>query len=337
MNGILKNKFFTLKLLALLVLSISTSLFSSGCFEANISYIREFGTEGKGSGEFNMPTDIAVNSKGEIYICDTKNNRICVYNSNCEYVKSIGNAGVMSLKEPYGICTDAMDNIYVADTGNSRIIKFDPSGRFLMELYSTVKLGQPKDPNNSLKMPYDVAATHDGRIFVVDLSNRLLVYEPTGVCSQKLGGKGSGMSNFDVPTRVVVTNHDPSERQYYIYVADSFNSRVMKFNNEFKTIYEIKDKGMMQYIRDPRGLAILPNKSIILTDCGNMPIAAFTSQGVLEASGGSLGTGRGKLLSPCGVAVDVQRKKIYVSDQLQNKIMVYALHKETIREASGDN
>lgn len=325
-----------MKISTLLFLSIFTSLFSTGCFEPKMSYIREFGAEGKGSGEFNMPTDIAVNSKGEIYICDTKNNRICVYNSNCEYVKSIGNAGVMSLKEPYGICADNTDNIYVADTGNSRIIKFDPSGRFLMELYSTVKLGQPKDPNNSLKMPYDVAVTHDGRIFVVDLSNRLLVYEPTGVCSQKLGGKGTGPSNFDVPSRVVVTAHDPSERQYYIYVADSFNSRVMKFNNEFKTIYEIKDKGMFQYIRDPRGLAMLPNKSIILTDCGNMPIAAFSSQGVLEGSGGSFGVGRGKILSPGGVAADVQRKKIYVSDALQHKIVVYSFHKETIREVSGD-
>jgi len=335
-ENIFKNKIFKSKILALLIFSILTTLFSTGCFEPKMSYIREFGSDGKGSGEFNMPTDIAVNSKGDIFICDTKNNRVCVYNSNCEYVKSIGNAGVMNLKEPYGVCSDTTDNIYVADTGNSRIIKFDPSGRFLMELYSTVKLGQPKDPNNSLKMPYDIAVTHDGRIFVVDLSNRLLVYEPTGVCSQKLGGKGSGMSNFDVPSRVVVTAHDPSERQYYIYVADSYNSRVTKFNNEFKTIYEIKDKGMFQYIRDPRGLAMLPNKSIILTDCGSMPIAAFSSQGVLEGSGGSFGTGRGKILSPGGVAVDVQRKKIYVSDALQNKIMVYSLHKETLKETTGE-
>lgn len=316
------------ELLLLFVLLVSLSL--CGCFEPKMKFLKEFGSEGKASNEFNGPTDIAVNSKGDIFICDTGNNRVVVYNSNYDYVKTLS-AGVVSMKAPYGVGVDTADNVYVADTENNRVIKYNPSGNIVMELTSTVKLGQQKDPTNSIKRPYDVAVLGDSRIFVVDSLNRLLVFESTGICSSKLGTKGSGSDAFDVPVRLAVSQFTEFEKNYFVYVADSFNSRITKFNSEFKPIYEINDKGIMDYIRDPRGLAVLPDKSIIVADCGATPLCAYSSSGVFEGSGGSFGTGRGKIMSTAGVAVDLARKRIYATDQLQHKVLVFSMHKEDFK------
>lgn len=321
------------KILFLLIFIFSISL--CGCFEPKMKLVKEFGSEGKASNELTGPTDIAVNSKGEIFICDTGNNRVVVYNSSYEYLKTMS-GGSVSMKGPYGVCVDTADNVYVADTENNRVIKYNPSGNIMLELTSTVKLGQQKDPMNSIKRPYDVAVLGDSRIFVVDSLNRLLVFEPTGVCSNKLGSKGSGSDAFDVPTRLAVSQFTEFEKNFYVYVADSFNSRITKFNSEFKPIFEINDKGVMDYIRDPRGLAVLPDKSIIVADCGATPLCAYSASGIFEGSGGSFGAGRGKIMSTAGVAVDLTRKRVYATDQLQHKVLVFALHKDDFKSKASE-
>jgi len=307
----------------ILVLAAFT-LTSTGCFEPTMKFVKEFGTEGKDTNQFNGPTDIVVNSKGEVFICDTNNNRIVRYDNEGENPKVFGS---VILKQPMGICVDKTDQVFVADTGNNRVVKFTPDGRFLTEIYSTVKLGQQKEAANSLKMPYDVAVTSNNTIYIVDVLNRIIVFDSLGVCKNKLGSKGSGSTEFDVPTRIAVTDDDI---YYNIFVADSFNSRIIKFNIEYKSIFETKDKGMFQYLRDPRGLAVLPDKSIIVSDCGSMPLCAYNSQGVFEGSGGSFGLGRGRIISAGGLAVDVVHKKLFVSDQLQHKVLIFRLHKENI-------
>lgn len=328
---ILKKQKVFLLLFSIIFLSVGLC----GCFEPKMKFLKEFGSENKASNEFSGPTDIAVNSKGEIYICDTGNNRVVVYNSNYDYIKTLS-GGTVSMKAPYGIGIDTADNVYVADTENNRVIKYNSSGHIVLEIASTVKMGQQKDPSNSVKRPYDVAVFGDKQIFVVDSMNRLLVFEQTGVCANKLGSKGSGSDSFDVPARITVTIPNENERSYYFYISDSFNSRITKFNSEFKPVYEIKDKGVMDFLRDPRGLAILPDKSVIATDCGATPICAYSSSGVFEGSGGSFGTGRGKILSTAGVAVDITRKRVYVTDQLQNKVLVFSLHKEDFKAKAGE-
>lgn len=310
--------------IAIVLFLTTVALTSTGCFEPKMKYVKEFGTEGRDTNQFNGPTDVAVNAKGEVFVCDTNNNRIVKYDNEGENPKVFGS---VNLKSPLGICVDKTDQVFVADTGNNRIVKYTPDGRFLTEIYSTVKLGQQKDSTNSLKSPYDVAVTSNNTVYVVDILNRIVVFDSLGVCKNKLGSKGSNVNEFDVPTRIAVTDDDI---YYNIYVADSFNSRIIKFNIEYKSIFETKDKGMFQYLHDPRGLAALPDKSVVVTDCGSTPICAYNSQGIFEGSGGSFGMGRGRIISPGGVAVDTIRKKVFVSDQLQHKVLIYRLHKENI-------
>jgi len=310
------------------ILIIFISIFTlTGCLEKRMKFLREFGKEGSGAEDFSGPTDVAVNSKGEVFICDTGNNRVVKYSPDFQYMTSYSVANDAKFRQPKGIGIDTKDNVYIADTGNNRVLKFDTNGSLMMEIYSTVKIGQQKDPSNTIKCPYDVCVGPNGIIYIIDLNNRLLVYDQNGLCINKLGSKGTGSKSFDVPTRLAVTNDEGPEKKYYLYVADSFNTRIVKFDNLFNSIYEVRDKGVLNYIKDPRGLTVMPDKTLIASDCGDLPVCVYTNQGVFEGSAGSYGLGRAKIASPGGVAYDAAKKRIIVTDQLQHKILVFAMYR----------
>ena len=48
-------------------------------YDTNGTQLYSFGTRGSGEGEFNGPTGITVDTSGNVYVCDSGNNRIVVY------------------------------------------------------------------------------------------------------------------------------------------------------------------------------------------------------------------------------------------------------------------
>jgi hypothetical protein len=77
--------------------------------------------------------DIAVNQKGDIYICDLKDNCIKVFNSNGIYIRTIGKKGQGpgELYLPSEMSLDSESNLYVYDAGNNRICIFNCQGIFM--------------------------------------------------------------------------------------------------------------------------------------------------------------------------------------------------------------
>ena len=90
--------------------------------------ITKWGSKGIGDGQFNNPTDIAIDSIGNIYVTDTGNNRIQKFNFNGTFITKWGSKGDKDgqFSNPCGITVDIEGNVYVADTGNYRIQKFAP-------------------------------------------------------------------------------------------------------------------------------------------------------------------------------------------------------------------
>ena len=94
----------------------------------------EYGSEdGQGtSASFHYPNEIALDSRGNLYIADRYNNLIRKIDSsgNVTTIAGIGSAGSTngngtsaSFNQPYGIAVDNSGNIYVADSGNYLIRK----------------------------------------------------------------------------------------------------------------------------------------------------------------------------------------------------------------------
>lgn len=80
-----------------------------------------------------LPSDIGIDSHGNLYIADTHNSCIRKVDTNGVITTFAGRGGQIgsggdggppgeaTLNRPYGVCVDAQDNVYIADTHNHRV------------------------------------------------------------------------------------------------------------------------------------------------------------------------------------------------------------------------
>ena len=76
-----------------------------------------------GETKLNCPHDVAIDSNDTIYVCDTDNHQICIFNSQGELLRSFGTKGKLpgQFEHPYGIAVDKSGLIYVSDRNNGRV------------------------------------------------------------------------------------------------------------------------------------------------------------------------------------------------------------------------
>jgi hypothetical protein len=79
-------------------------------FSKDGRFIKAWGRKGSAPGEFDNPHAVAIDSKGRLFVGDTNNNRIQIFDQNGKFLTEWKQFG-----RPSGIFIDAKDNIYVAD------------------------------------------------------------------------------------------------------------------------------------------------------------------------------------------------------------------------------
>jgi hypothetical protein len=119
------------------VYCINTSLMSSPLtYVARVPNV-DSTAGGSGDTQFNAPHGVAVDSNGYVFVADTHNNRIKVYDSTLTTLLAkigktdssgnpIAGTGVGEFNNPWAVAVDNEDNLYVSDTINNRIQKFSP-------------------------------------------------------------------------------------------------------------------------------------------------------------------------------------------------------------------
>jgi len=95
-------------------------------FTKNGDYILEWGKLGKGPGEFDNPSGVAVGPKGDVFVTDSGNYRVQWFDNTGKYISQWGSfgSGKGQFNWPQGIAVNSLGDIFVADTYNKRVQKF---------------------------------------------------------------------------------------------------------------------------------------------------------------------------------------------------------------------
>lgn len=123
---------------------------------------------------FNMPTYVAVDNADTIYVTDSMNFTIRVFDSQGKYVSSLGQIGDSpgSFARPKGVAVDSDRNLYVLDAifGNFQI--FDSKGQLLLYV------GQEGQLPSEMMLPSGIYIDKNDRIYIADTFNhRIQVYQ----------------------------------------------------------------------------------------------------------------------------------------------------------------
>ncbi|MDO8774094.1 MAG: SMP-30/gluconolactonase/LRE family protein [Burkholderiaceae bacterium] len=124
-------------------------------------------------GSFLFPTYITVDTKGNLYVADTLNSRVQMFDPDGKFVKAYGKRGTAygQFDKPKGVALDTFGNLYVVDSGWSNVQIFNAAGEALMFFGSRgVYPGQMQNPSG-------LTIDKKNRIYVSDvLNNRVNVY-----------------------------------------------------------------------------------------------------------------------------------------------------------------
>lgn len=150
-----------------------------------------------------QPRDLFIDSQDRIYVADSGNNRIVLFNRNGEFDRILPAVEGTSLSNPQGLHVDEKGHIYVADTGNARVVMLDQQGKLLKEYTLPESRFIPEEYRFE---PVKVAVDKRGFLYIVSLGsyNGLLQLDPEG-----------GFVRFFAANKVPFTFLDSIKRMLY--------------------------------------------------------------------------------------------------------------------------
>lgn len=190
-------------------------------FTPDGALVRQWGARGTNVGQLGLPRAVAVNRRGEIWICEyTARERVQRFTP--DGARALAAFGVFGtapgeFNRPEGLAVDAADRLYVADSCNHRIQVFAPDGAFL-RAYGRAGTGP-----GELSYPYDIRVDAAGNQFVCEFGNsRIQVFDAEDRPVETIGGPGAAPGRFSNPWSLALDSHGN------LYVADAGNHRVQK-------------------------------------------------------------------------------------------------------------
>ena len=264
----------------------------------------------------NLPSGLAVDNKGNLYISDRSNNRVRVVNSKGIINTVAGNgkdgyhgdnmpALKATLDKPFGLAIDKDNNLYIADRGNNRIRKVDSSG-----LISTVAgdggfyfIGDNGPAYRaSIAGPTGVAVDDKGNVYIADRSNnRIRMVDSLGMIRTVMG-TGQRDYNGDSELARETNLHLPFgvalDKKGDLLVIDRSHYRIRKLIMKGNKVTTLAGNGVKQFGGDggpsqganlefPHGIDVDSKDNVIFADKAHFRIRKITPKGIISTIAGS--------------------------------------------------
>lgn len=133
-------------------------------------HLFDLGEPGSGPGEFILPAGLALDKAGQIYVLDSGNYSVQIYDREGQYLRSFGSAGKPPARfgRPKAIAIDAEGNVNVVDAFFGGILVFSPTGA---PQYAIGGRGEAAGAWQTL-LPVGMAIDADGSLYCLDQGYR---------------------------------------------------------------------------------------------------------------------------------------------------------------------
>lgn len=267
-----------------------------------------------GGGEFDKPMAVTV-ANDKIYISDTNNKRVQIFDYSGNPIKTFGTWGSKpgQFQFPYGVAGDSKGIIYVADLYNGTVSKFDKDGKFL-------SLFAEKQASDKVFTAPAGLAIKDDKVYVTDVrQNTVKVFDSNGNLVKQIGKPGTGLGQLNAPNAVTVDNDGN------IYVTDTGNQRVQVFdkNGKFQKIINgsLDGKGQSVFV-NPRGVGVDDRGNVYVVSNLTHRLYAFDKTGKQLFTLGGYGEGEKQFVLPNGLFID-DSGRVYVTDTNNERVAVF--------------
>ena len=177
--------------------------------------------DGKGNEAFYFPEGIAVHpTTGQIYVADTCNNRIQVFNNDLVFMKTMNLHGGdnVHFNHPHDIVF-SNNELFVAEKYNHCITRVTTGGKYIERFgYYGYSPGQLSYPS--------YLATHKNLVYITEEyeNHRVTVFDIYGNFLYCFGTNGSGEGEFNKPHGIV------TDAAGNPFVSDTYNNRIITFS-----------------------------------------------------------------------------------------------------------
>jgi DNA-binding beta-propeller fold protein YncE len=282
--------------------------------QPDYKYRARWGHYGTGPGQLAYPRAIASDGTGALYVTNTGNDRIDVFNRTGGLLRSWGvsGRGKGQFNAPLGVAADANGVRAVADSTNGRIELLHPDGS------NASSWGSPAPGPTILRSPVAVAFDAAGDAYVLDQRRaRIYVFaRATGLPARTIAAQGSGPGRLLSPSAISIANG-------VITVADTGNRRIVRFTTAGAYLGAWTDAGTV------RGVAVTPDGSRTYASATDNRITVFDAQGSIIRQFGGTGRKLGKLSAPAQIALDAGGK-LWVADRGNSRIQRFGPNGERL-------
>lgn len=290
--------------------------------EPTYRFINAWGEPGTGPGQFRDPTGIAV-SENEVFVSDSRNARIQVFDHNGRYRRQFGGSGEEPLGRPMNLTIHG-DELYVADYWNDHIQVYSLAGT------PRRTIGLSGNGPGELNAPGGVAVAANGDLYVADFYNQRIQHlSPEGRFIEQWGTTGEigiKAGKFNYPTDVALASDGT------LYVADGYNDRIQVISAQGQLMHKWGGPFAMNIYGPFRGwfatttsVAIGPEGAVFVTDFYNHRVQKFAPDGTFLSTFGTKGNAQGQFNYAIAASV-APDGSIFVADFGNNRIQKWQPH-----------
>lgn len=262
------------------------------------------------------PYGVVVKNK-RVFISDTQQRAIIVFDLQNRKVKSFGTEGPGRLLKPLGMDISGDDELFVVDISAKRVAVYDLEGNFLRAIGDQKRFLRPVGVAAHPNKPWIYVVDTGG--LDTDRHHIFKFHSKTGQLLKTIGKRGQGDGEFNLPLQASMT------KDAKLFVIDSANFRVQSFDEQGNFIDKFGQIGRRsgQFSR-PKGIATDSEGKIYVSDTAFGNFQIFTPNGELLLFIGTRATsgGPGRYSLPAGIDVD-QDGRIYVVDQFFRKVDIF--------------